>query len=144
MSPHDQEGRITRRDFFGAAALVALSPSLASLERLHGVRRVAVGDVVIVEFDDAGGRLRAVTVPKVVKSEREWRSQLSPLAFEITRRAGTERPFSGAYCNLHEKGLFRCVCCDTALFSTTAKFDSGTGWPSFWQPIAKENVLAPF
>jgi peptide-methionine (R)-S-oxide reductase len=98
-------------------------------------------DVVIVRFSDAGVRQDTVRVPKVAKSDDEWQRQLSPLAFEITRRAGTEPPFSGAYWNLHEKGIFRCVCCDTALFSSTAKFDSGTGWPSFWQPIAKENVV---
>ena len=119
----------TRREFLAAAAFVAGGPRLFTLT-----------DVVIVEFSDAGARKGTVRVPKVVKSEAEWRSQLSPLAFEITRNAGTERPFSGAYWNLHEKGLFRCVCCDTALFSSATKFDSGTGWPSFWQPIAKENV----
>jgi peptide-methionine (R)-S-oxide reductase len=99
-------------------------------------------DVVIARFSDDGVRQDTVRVPKVAKSDDEWQRQLSPLAFEITRRAGTEPPFSGAYWNLHEKGIFRCVCCDTALFSSTAKFDSGTGWPSFWQPIAKENVVA--
>jgi peptide-methionine (R)-S-oxide reductase len=99
--------------------------------------------VTIVQFSDAGVRQGPASVPRVVKSEAAWRSQLPALAFEITRRAGTERPFSGAYWNLHEKGIFRCVCCDTALFSSAAKFDSGTGWPSFWQPIAKENVVGP-
>src|SRR6185503_4047034 len=86
-------------------------------------------------------RLGTARLPKVVKSEREWRAQLSPVAYEITREHGTEPPFSGAYWNLHEKGLFRCICCDTALFSSTTKFDSGTGWPSFWDKIAKENVV---
>jgi peptide-methionine (R)-S-oxide reductase len=81
-----------------------------------------------------------VRVPKVVKSEAEWRKQLSPLAFAIARERGTERPFTGAYWDLHDKGIFRCICCDTALFSSKAKFDSGTGWPSFWEPIAEENV----
>jgi len=98
------------------------------------------GDVLIALFSDAGVRQETVRMAKVVKSDEEWRRQLSPLAFDVARRAQTERPFSGAYWNLHEKGLFRCICCDTALFSSAAKFDSGTGWPSFWQPIAKENV----
>jgi peptide-methionine (R)-S-oxide reductase len=103
--------------------------------------RSSATDVLIAQFSDAGVRQDTVRVPRIEKSDDEWQRQLSPLAFEVTRRGGTERPFSGEYWNLHEKGIFRCVCCDTALFSSTAKFDSGTGWPSFWQPIAKENVM---
>jgi len=76
----------------------------------------------------------------VVKTDAEWQHQLSPAAFEVARRAGTERPYSGQYWNLHDKGLYRCICCDAALFSSDTKFESGTGWPSFWQPIAKENI----
>jgi peptide-methionine (R)-S-oxide reductase len=98
------------------------------------------GEVTIVEFSDSGQRLRKVRVPKVVKTEEEWRKQLSPNAFEITRHADTEISFSGQYWNLHEKGLYRCICCDNALFSSQTKFESGTGWPSFWAPIAPENV----
>ncbi len=97
-------------------------------------------DVTIVQFSDAGERLKTVSVPKVVKSDDEWRKQLTPNAFDITRRADTELAYSGKYWNLHDKGLFRCICCDNALFSSETKFDSGTGWPSFWAPIAKENV----
>lgn len=100
----------------------------------------AARDVTIVRFSDAGKRLGKVRVPQVVKSEEEWRRQLSPAAFEITRQAGTELAFTGQYWNLHEAGLFRCICCDNALFSSQTKFDSGTGWPSFWAPIAQENV----
>jgi len=96
--------------------------------------------VRIVEFSDAGVRQDVVTVPKVVKSEGEWRQQLSPASFEVTRHAGTETAFTGAYWNLHQKGMFRCICCDTALFSSETKFDSGTGWPSFYAPLAKENI----
>jgi peptide-methionine (R)-S-oxide reductase len=81
-----------------------------------------------------------VHVPKVVKSDAEWRSQLSPISYQITRQHGTERAFTGPYWNLHDRGMFRCVCCGTALFASAVKFDSGTGWPSFWQPIAEENV----
>jgi peptide-methionine (R)-S-oxide reductase len=97
-------------------------------------------EVTIVQFSDAGKRLKTVRVPKVVKSEDEWRKQLSPNAFDITRHADTEFAYSGKYWNLHEKGLYRCICCDNALFSSETKFDSGTGWPSFWAPIAAENV----
>jgi peptide-methionine (R)-S-oxide reductase len=96
--------------------------------------------VTIVEFSDQGERLRRERVSRVSKSNTEWRQLLSPNAFEVTRHAATERPFSGLYWNLHDKGLYRCICCDTALFSSSAKYDSGTGWPSFWEPIASENI----
>jgi len=98
------------------------------------------GEVTIVQFSDAGQRLQKVHVPRVVKSDQEWRQQLSANAFDITRHADTEFAFSGKYWNLHDKGLYRCICCDNALFSSETKFESGTGWPSFWQPIAPENV----
>jgi peptide-methionine (R)-S-oxide reductase len=102
--------------------------------------REAPHEVTIVQFSDAGERLKTVHVPKVVKSEDEWRKQLTANAFDITRHADTEFAYSGKYWNLHDKGLYRCICCDNALFSSETKFDSGTGWPSFWQPIAPENV----
>jgi len=98
------------------------------------------GQVKIVQFSDGGRRLKTERVAKVVKTEEEWRKQLTPAAFDIARHADTELAYSGQYWNLHEKGLFRCICCDNALFSSETKFDSGTGWPSFWQPIAEENV----
>lgn len=97
-------------------------------------------EVTIVEFSDSGERQGRVHEPKVMKSESEWQKQLSPNAFDITRHDDTEMAFTGQYWNNHEKGLYRCICCDTALFTSDTKFDSGTGWPSFWQPIARENV----
>jgi len=98
------------------------------------------GEVTIVQFSDDGKRLQKVRLAKVVRSDEEWRKMLSPLAFDITRHADTERAFTGQYWNVHDKGLYRCICCDNALFSSDTKFESGTGWPSFWGPIAEENV----
>jgi peptide-methionine (R)-S-oxide reductase len=101
----------------------------------------AAQDVSVVTFSDAGKRLAVVKLPKVRKSDADWRKQLSSMAFHVTREGGTEQPFTGAFWNLHERGFFRCVCCDTALFSTSTKFDSGTGWPSFYDVMADENVI---
>jgi peptide-methionine (R)-S-oxide reductase len=97
--------------------------------------------VTIVEFSDDGKRLRKVSVPRVVKSEEEWKKELSPASFEVTRHAGTERAFTGPLLEEHRKGVFRCICCDTALYDSSTKFESGTGWPSFWAPIAEENIV---
>src|SRR5262245_18810173 len=124
------EHPVSRRTFLvamSAAPLVAMGKPIAD-------------DVVIIDFTDAGERVGTIKVPKIAKSDAEWRRQLSPLAFRITRERGTEYPFTGAYWNLHDKGMFRCVCCGTALFLSSANFDCGKGWPSFWQPIAEENV----
>jgi peptide-methionine (R)-S-oxide reductase len=125
---------MTRRAFLSLLAVATSGPSAARADAVPP-------SVLVVEFSDKGDRLQALRVPKVVKSDSEWRQQLSRIAFEVTRRAGTESPFTGAYWNLHDQGLFRCVCCDTALFSSAAKFDSGTGWPSFWQVLARENIV---
>jgi peptide-methionine (R)-S-oxide reductase len=77
---------------------------------------------------------------KISKSDAEWRKQLTPQQYHVTREKGTERAFSGAYWNTHDAGVFKCVCCGNELFSSETKFDSGTGWPSFWAPIAEEHV----
>jgi peptide-methionine (R)-S-oxide reductase len=121
---------VIRRAFLAAAGFGLLAPA-----------GFPPDDVQVVDFSDDGARLGLRRVAKVVKPDAEWRKQLSPLAFEITRRAGTEVPFTGAYWNLHERGIFRCICCGTALFHSETKFDSGTGWPSFWNKIAPENVV---
>ncbi|MBI3938945.1 MAG: peptide-methionine (R)-S-oxide reductase MsrB [Betaproteobacteria bacterium] len=77
---------------------------------------------------------------EIIKTEAEWRRQLTPEQFYVTRRKGTERAFSGAYWDCHDRGIYRCVCCGAELFSSEHKFDSGTGWPSFWQPVKPGNV----
>ncbi len=114
------------------AALTLSRPSLAA---------AAAGMVTIVEFSDAGKPTGKATVPKVIRSEAEWKQKLAPISFDVTRREGTERAFTGSTWNNHDKGFYRCICCDNALFSSETKFESGTGWPSFWQPIAKENIV---
>ncbi len=96
--------------------------------------------VTIVRFSDAGQRLESVRVAKVIKSDAEWRQQLSAGVFDIARNADTEIAFSGKYWNLHDRGIYRCICCNNALFDSATKFESGTGWPSFWAPVAAENV----
>ncbi len=98
------------------------------------------GPVKIVKFADDGTRLGIYTLARVRKSKPEWKKQLTPLQYSVTRRASTEFPFSGALYNQEAAGLYRCIDCDNAFFDSKAKFDSGTGWPSFWEPIAKENV----
>ena len=96
--------------------------------------------VKIIQYSDTGEKIGPARVPRVHKSDNEWKQQLTPLQFEVTRKEGTERAFTGEYFSLHEKGLYRCICCGNALFGSDTKFESGTGWPSFWAPIAKENV----
>jgi peptide-methionine (R)-S-oxide reductase len=77
---------------------------------------------------------------RIQKSVDEWRRQLTPEQFAVTRQKGTERPFTGQHWDNHQTGAYRCVCCGTPLFSSETKFDSGTGWPSFWAPLSQENI----
>ena len=97
-------------------------------------------EVDIVDFNDRGERTGTQHVKQITKPEAEWKQELAPEEFAVAREAGTEHAFTGRYWNNHEAGLYRCVCCGTALFRSAEKFDSGTGWPSFWAPAAEENV----
>jgi peptide-methionine (R)-S-oxide reductase len=97
--------------------------------------------VSIENFDAAGNSLGVVQVSKVVKTDAEWHKLLSPESYDITRRAGTERAGTGKYAYNHADGLYHCICCDTVLYDSRTKFESGTGWPSFWQPISRKNVV---
>lgn len=121
--------------------------SAAALQACNGsVEKKGAGDVPAAR--DAAGRIRVysaerggyIMTEKVRRSDEEWRRMLTPEQFYITRKKGTEKPFANAWWNNHEKGTYRCVCCDLDLFGSDAKYDSGTGWPSFWQPIAPENI----
>lgn len=133
-----------RRAFIAMSASGLIGMLLWSMRRPRLIAAAASKEspqeVTIIEFSDFGKRLKKVHVNKVVKTEDEWRKQLSPAAFDVTRHADTELAFTGQYWNVHDKGLYRCICCDNALFTSDTKFDSGTGWPSFWGPIAAENV----
>jgi peptide-methionine (R)-S-oxide reductase len=140
---HEQPVNVRRRAFLGSAAVAIGGLALWQWKKpalLEAAPAAEPKDVTIVLFSDAGERQKEVTIAKVIKTSAEWRKQLSTNAYDITRNADTEMAFSGQYWNLHDKGIYRCICCDNALFDSATKFESGTGWPSFWQPIAKENV----
>jgi peptide-methionine (R)-S-oxide reductase len=136
---------VGRRSFLVQAGVAMFAMACRAVEKRVPIAAAAAvgGDptVTIVEFSNDGKRLRTVSVPRVVKSEEEWKKQLSPASFEVTRHAATETAFTGALLEEHDKGVFRCICCDTALYDSSTKFESGTGWPSFWAPIAKENIV---
>ena len=141
----DKSTDVRRRAFLTSAAaaiggLVLWQWKRPRLLEANAVSASESSQVTVVLFSDSGERLKKVSIARVIKTPDEWRKQLSPNAYDITRNADTEIAFSGKYWNLHEKGMYRCICCDNALFDSATKFESGTGWPSFWQPIAAENV----
>jgi peptide-methionine (R)-S-oxide reductase len=132
---------LTSRQFFAKSLATAAGVSLAEWVLVLTSRASDNKDTVkVIQYDDSGQEVGPSRVKKVHKTDDEWRQQLTPLQFEVTRKEGTERAFTGEYFNLHDKGMYRCICCNHALFSSDTKFESGTGWPSFWAPIAKENV----
>lgn len=123
-----------RRMLAGALSLGVLA--------LRSPGAAAVTDSVTIETFDAGGHSKGTQqIARIVKTDTEWRQQLSLPAYEVTRHDGTERAFSGPYDANHADGLYACICCATVLFDSHTKFDSGTGWPSFWKPISKFNVV---
>ena len=139
----DETIAMDRRRFLRAAlsggALLAVGGSVA-LPRLLAAG--AAGGLPALEcYSDDGRDLGTCQVQRLVLTDAQWRSRLSPLAFEVMRRDGTERAFSGPHERPAQPGLFRCVACATALYDAATEFDSGTGWPSFWQPIAKRTVI---
>ena len=138
---------VTRRGLiFGAAALAAVGvfagvDQVASSTFVKDEPPLAPDATVeIVEFDDTGRRIGKKQLHKVRKTEAEWRSVLTTPQFVVTRKAATEIPYSGELLNEHREGIFRCADCGTALFDAKTKFESGTGWPSFWAALAEENV----
>lgn len=119
-------------------ALGGVAVVLSQVGRSSGGRENT--DVTIVEFDEAGRKLGPAVRKKVVQSDGDWRRQLTTAQYWSARRGSTDTPFIGTSYQLEAVGLFRCVCCRNALFSSSTKFDSGTGWPSFSAPVAAENI----
>jgi len=116
------------------AALLLASTALAT--------ESAAPTVSVVLMDENGKNLPAKSMEKISKTDAQWREQLGDgEVYQVTRRKGTERPFCGAFHDTKEPGTYYCVCCDLPLYRSDAKFDSGTGWPSFFQPVAAENVV---
>ena len=138
----DQLGTPRRVFVFAPLALAGFAALLYRTERPPADPRIGGKGraIPLVLFADNGSRGETIQVNKVEKSDAEWQKELSPEEFAVTRKKGTERAFTGRYWNNHEAGMYRCVCCGTPLFRSQEKFDSGTGWPSFWAPAAKENV----
>jgi len=139
--------RLLRAALAGGAlatmAGLAVVPRLFARDGGPATRTTADGSVEVRLqcFADDGRALGPCTVRRLVLSDAEWRRRLSPMAYYVLRQDGTERAFSGDHEKPDRPGLFRCVGCATALFDAATEFDSGTGWPSFWQPIAASNVI---
>jgi peptide-methionine (R)-S-oxide reductase len=138
---------LTRRGLIFAAAGVVTVGVFAGLDRIASSSLLPEEEpedpnatVEIVQFDDSGERTGKVQLRKIHKTPEEWRRILTTPQYAVTRQAGTEIPGSGELLHEHRPGIFRCADCATALFDCKTKFESGTGWPSFWEAIAPENV----
>jgi len=137
-----KENHSTRRTLLLSAA------AFAGLAVVGFVAREANGNIIVTKpgkveialFAESGEPIGVKMLDKVIKSDEAWREGLPGIAFRVARQNGTERAFSGPYWDSHDEGLYRCVGCEAALFSSDAKYDSGTGWPSFRQPIAGQNI----
>jgi peptide-methionine (R)-S-oxide reductase len=136
------------RSLLAGGSLLAVGGSLA-LPRLlaagtgwpPALIRTEPGQVLLEVFADDGRDLGAQRLPRLLLDDAQWHQRLSPAAFDIMRRGATERAFSGAHERPAARGIFRCAGCGNALYDDATQFDSGTGWPSFWQPISPRNVI---
>ena len=139
---HAHDEYLSRRIVLRYALSLAVAAGAGRMARAGLLSGGNAGEYVTIEEFTADGRSKGTeSLPRVVKTDTEWRQQLSLLAYTVTRHEGTEPPFSGAYDKNHADGLYACICCATLLFDSRTKFDSGTGWPSFWKPISKLNVV---
>ena len=135
MSSPDLKRRFFLTGLLQGGALLACSGGA-----LAGNSGSTSDTVTLVSVKADGSRGALVTLARVSKTDAKWREQLPPQSYEVTRHAATERAFTGPLTNEHRRGTFTCICCDTALFSSATKFESGTGWPSFYAPFANENI----
>src|SRR5258708_14990967 len=127
---------VSRRHFFvGVGAVSAISfLRRAAAATLSGA--ALNSEVSIENFSPAGKSLGIERVAKIMKTDAQWQAQLSPPSYRVARQAGTEVAFTGEYDRNHSDGIYHCIFCDTAIYDSKNKFESGTGWPSFWQPIS--------
>ncbi|AXF86120.1 Peptide methionine sulfoxide reductase MsrB [Ephemeroptericola cinctiostellae] len=126
-----------RRQFLRHASLGVCGLVFVGID---AAAKPTVRQVWIVQVSASGQVSAPERIDAIIQSNAQWHAQLSQDAFDITRREGTEAPYTGKYWDQHGQGIYRCIGCDTALFNANTKFDSHTGWPSFWAPIASENV----
>ncbi|HEX4797102.1 MAG TPA: peptide-methionine (R)-S-oxide reductase MsrB [Humisphaera sp.] len=135
---------MTRRKILKAAAVSVPSALLAtSLYKAFADMPSTTqpsSKVSVKVYNNRGELVGPISMPRIVKSDAEWQKQLTTAQYQIARAKGTEAPFCGTLLDNHKEGVYSCICCGLPLFSSANKFDSGTGWPSFFQPVAKENV----
>jgi peptide-methionine (R)-S-oxide reductase len=139
---------ISRRAVLNAMMIVPVLWGLGAGEGHNGARSgspqvAAAADgatVTVMRFSAAGEELGPVQVARVVKSDAQWRRQLTPAQYWVTRQGRDEPAFAGLYTTFRGRGIYSCVCCGNALFGSETKYDAGTGWPSFWAPLARENI----
>ena len=132
---------VSRRYFIAGLGALSGLPLMARVGAATLSGPMVNSEVSIENFSPAGKSLGIVRVAKIMKTDAEWRALLSPQSYRIARQAGTEVAFTGEYDRNHADGIYHCICCDTALYDSKTKFESGTGWPSFWQPISAANVV---
>ena len=135
------QAMLSRRYFIVGLGALSAVPLVGRVAAATLSGPAVSSDVSIENFSPAGKSLGMVRVAKIVKTDEEWKAQLSPLSYRVARQAGTEVAFTGEYDRNHADGIYHCICCDTALYDSKTKFESGTGWPSFWQPISAVNVV---
>jgi peptide-methionine (R)-S-oxide reductase len=139
--PTPQGADRNRRAFLGCGITALAYAAAPKLWAATTSAPAQAQEVTIEQFTPGGKSSGVVRVAKLVRTDAEWKTQLSPLAYQVTRQQGTERAFTGEYAESHGDGLYRCICCATPLYDSKTKFESGTGWPSFWKPISAMNVV---